>query len=147
MLCIGPTANHRSIRLFFSFASSTHTHTHAYIASLSYFYTHIYSHLPESRTRTDKREKLTLYARFQSVCRPPLREASDRMIIAFRLFVRCLHFLVHPIHSSVRPYSATNGQTDASAFSMYVCICVLVFIVLRSNRRVLSLGGMYPAME
>jgi hypothetical protein len=82
---ISPTVNHHSIRLFFSFASSSkHTHTHTFIHS--HILTHTHSHPPEPRTRTDKKEKLTPYARFQSVCRPSLREASNRMIIAIHLF-------------------------------------------------------------
>jgi hypothetical protein len=63
-------------------AANTLTRIHLFILILL----HTHSHLPESRTRTEKREKLTPYVRFQPVCRPSLREASDRMIIAVRVF-------------------------------------------------------------
>ena len=62
------------------FPASNHSHT------LSRALPCTLSHLPEPRTRTDVRAKLTPYTRLQSVCRSLLRKASDRMIIAFRSF-------------------------------------------------------------
>jgi hypothetical protein len=110
---------HSSVLLF---RIKQHTHTHMHTSIHSHSITHMHSHLPEPRTRTDKREKLTPYARFQSVCRPSLREASDRMIIAVRLFVDLFvtYTFSRPSHlfvrSLVRPYSTRNRRNTCIAF-------------------------------
>lgn len=107
----------------------SHTHTHTFIHSHTLTRTH--SHLPEPRTRTDKREKLTPYARFQSVCRPLLREASNRMKIAVRLFACYLYSLFLSsipfvrlfVRSSVHRVQETD-EIHALLFSMYACMRV-----------------------
>ncbi len=122
MFHIDSTINHCSIHLFCSFVSSSiHTYTHTSI----HFHTltHIHSHLPELRIRIDKREKLTPYVRFQSVCRSSLWEASDRMIIALRLFVS--YTLSRPLHSFVRSsvhIVQRMSETYALLFCMYVYV-------------------------
>lgn len=98
--------------------TSTRSHTLAHI------------HLPASRTRTHTREKLTPYARSQSVCRPLLRKASDGMIMASRscvFFVRCFYsfslYISRPLQSVVRPRLARWRRleaTQALAFGTYL---------------------------
>jgi len=71
------------------------------------------------------------------------------MIIAIRLLAFCLYSLSlsRPFHSFVRSSVHIVQRTDeihALPFSMYVCVCMLVLIVLRANRRVLLLDRMHP---
>jgi hypothetical protein len=58
------------------------------------------------------------------------REASEKMIIVVRFFFRLYSSLVYPIYFSVRPYYAMNGQTNALAFNM--CVCVRACLCLQS---------------
>ncbi len=65
------------------------------------------------------------------------REASEMMIIVVRFFVRLYSSLVYPIYFSVRPYYAMNGQTNALAFN--VCMCVRVCAYSLTSKRTCSL--------
>lgn len=124
MAYIDPTVKHCFILLF----RIKQQHSRAYIYSFSCSYTHIHkiTHLPEPRTRTDKRKKLTPYAHLQSACPPSLREASDdRMMIAVRLFISYLDSLFLSPSSIpflrffvlfVRPHNTTNGRNTSIAF-------------------------------
>jgi hypothetical protein len=129
-----------AIALFFSFASSSNTLTHTHTSIHSHALTRIYTLTSTWAENTDrqKKKKLTPYARFQSACRPSLREASDdRMIIAVRLFVCCLytrslslsfgHSIYSFARSFVRPHSATNGRNTSIACFLvctYACTCL-----------------------
>ena len=66
-----------------------------------------------------------LYARSQSACRLLyFREASEKIIIVVRFFVRLYSPLLYPIYFSVRPYYTLNGQINAHWLLIYVCVCV-----------------------
>ena len=107
-------------------AAHTLARIHRFILILLHTYTHIYLSREHGQA---KREKLTPYTRFQSVCRPSLREASNRMIITVRLFVRYLYFLssIPVIHSSVHIAQETD-ETHALLFSVYVLrVCAFAY--------------------
>jgi hypothetical protein len=106
------TINHCFIHLFFSFAART--------------YNHSFSHLPESRTRTDKREKLMLRARSQSACRLLLSgsiwEDDNR-----RSFLRSLIFSSRLSHLFLRPSILCDERANRRTsfyMCMYVCACL-----------------------
>ncbi len=133
-------SNYYSILLFRIEQQHTHMHTSIHSYALTRTYTHTFTSTWAENTDRQKKKKLTPYVRFQSACRPSLREASDdRMIIAVRLFVCYLYIHTHTlslsaipfirsfVRSFVRPHSTTNGRNTGIACFLvctYACTCL-----------------------
>lgn len=106
----------------------------------------IHSHIYLSREHGQTKEKscCCMHALSQPVDYY-FREASEeKMIIVVRFFVRLYSPLVYPIYFSVRPYYALNGQTNALAFNM--CVCVRVCACSLTSKRTCSLPRRIPSV-
>jgi hypothetical protein len=119
------TINQCFIRLFFSFAATIHSHIY----------------LSREHGQTKEKSWCCMHALSQPVDYY-FREASEMMIIVVRFFVRLYSSLVYPIYFSVRPYYAMNGQTNALAFN--VCMCVRVCAYSLTSKRTCSLPRRVP---